>query len=59
MEYTAVNEAMDSAGIHTIGVYIKRRQTTIAERVSFWTVYELCMEAERIPGTIWMVRWWE
>ena len=57
-EYPAVEEAMDSEGILPIRVYIKRRQTTIAERLSCWYVYELCMEAERIPGTIWMVRWW-
>ena len=33
-EYTEVEEDMESAGIHSIGVYIKRRQTTIAERVA-------------------------
>ena len=32
-EYPAVEEAIDSAGLHPIRVYIKRRQTTIAERV--------------------------
>ena len=41
-----------------IGVYIKRRKTTMKERVACWPIYELCMEAERIPRTIRMVRWW-
>ena len=50
---------MDSIGIHPIGGYIKSRQTTIAKRVAFWTVYSLFTEAERMQGTIWMVRWWD
>ena len=33
-EYPAVEEAMESMGLHTIGVYIKRRHTTTAERVA-------------------------
>ena len=33
-EYPAVEKSMDSAGIHPIVVNIKRRQTTIAERVA-------------------------
>ena len=41
-----------------IGVYIKRRKTTMKERVACWPIYELCMEAERRPRTIRMVRWW-
>ena len=50
---------MDAAGIHPIGVYIKRWQTTISERVNCRPVYALCTEAERIPGTIRMMRWWD
>ena len=33
-EYPSLEEAMDPAGIHPIVLYIKRRQTTIAERVA-------------------------
>ena len=43
-EYPAVEEAMESVGLHTIGVYMKRRQKTIAERVACRPVYELCTE---------------
>ena len=50
---------MDSADVHPIGVYIKRWQTTIADRVSCQPVYALFAEAQRIPGTIRMVRWWD
>ena len=58
-EYPEVEEAMESSGIHPIGVYTKRRQTTIAERVDCRPVNALCTEAERMPGTIRMVRWWD
>ena len=54
-KYPPVVDAMESAGIHPIGEYIRRRQATIAERVAFRPLYELCTEAERIPGTICMV----
>ena len=50
---------MDSAGLHPIGVYIKRRQTTIAERVACWYLYAILTEAERIPGASRMVPWWD
>ena len=43
-EYPAVEEAMESVGLHPIGVYIKRRHTTIAERVACRPVYELFTE---------------
>ena len=41
-KYLAVDKAMDTAGIHPIGVYIKRRHTTIAERVACRPLYAFC-----------------
>ena len=58
-KYPAVEEAMESTGIHPIGVYIKRRQETMAERLACRPLYELYTEAERILGTSRMVRWWD
>ena len=58
-EYPAVYGAMDAVGIHPIGVYTKRRQTKIAERVECNPIYALWTEAERIPGKIRMVHWWD
>ena len=55
-DYPAVEETMDSAGIHPIGLYIKRRQTIIAQRVDCRPVYELCTEVDRMPVTSRMVR---
>ena len=58
-EYPEVYGAMDAAGIHPIGVYIKSRHTNIAKRVSFCPIYAMCTEAERMPGTSRMVHWWD
>ena len=58
-EYTAIEQKMYSIGLHPIGVFIKKRQTTILERVACRPVYELCEETERMQGTIWMVSWWD
>ena len=58
-EYPAVEEAMDSAGLHPVRVYIKRRQTAIEERVACRPVYALCTEVDRMSGTSWMVHWWD
>ena len=33
-EYTVLEEAMESEGIHPNGLYIERRQTNIADRVA-------------------------
>ena len=49
---------MYSAGIHPIGVYTNSRQTNISDRVSFRTIYALCMEEDNMLGMIRMVRWW-
>ena len=58
-EYSAVEEAMESAGFRPIRVYIKRRHTTIAERVYCRPIYALCTESERMTGTKRMVLWWD
>ena len=44
-EYPLVVKAIEAAGIHSIGMYIKRRKTTIVERVACRPIYELCTEA--------------
>ena len=57
-EYPLAVEAMEAAGIHPTGVYTKRRQPSIEERVSCHPIYALCTEAERIPETSRLVQWW-
>ena len=50
---------MHSAVIHPIGEYIRRCQANIAENVAYRLIYELYDEAERMLGTIKMVRFWD
>ena len=52
-------EAMEAAGIHPIGVYTKRQQATIAERVACSPIYELYTEVERMSEMSQMVQWWD
>ena len=58
-EYPSVVEAMESSGIQPIWVQINMWQTTIAERVACRPVYALCTKAVRMPGTSWLMRWWD
>ena len=58
-EYPPVAAAMEATGLHPIRGYIRRRQATIAEKVSLRPMYELCAEAERMTGMRQMSRWWD
>ena len=58
-EYPPVVEATKGLGIHPIGECTRRRQANMSERVDCRSIYELCMEAERRPGTSRMVRRWD
>ena len=52
-EYPAVEEAMESVGLHPIGVYIKRRHTTTAERWPdslYMNCEQSCRECQRQYG---------
>ena len=50
---------MEYLGLHPIRECIRRRKANIAEEVAFCPIYELCFKAERMPGTSWMVIWWD
>ena len=58
-EYPEVEEAAEAVGLHPIRVYIKRRKTTVVDRVACRPVYTLCTEAEWMLGTSRVVRWWD
>ena len=55
-EYPPVVAAMEGAGTHYIGEYIRGWQVTIAEKVDFLPIYKLCIEADKMRGTSRMVR---
>ena len=50
---------MEGAGLHPIGEYIRKQQAKIEEMLAFRPIYELCTEADWIPGTSRTVRWWD
>ena len=58
-EYPSVVDAMEVAGLRPIGVYIKRRQTTILERVACRPVYAICTYVEQILVMSRLVQWWD
>ena len=58
-EYPFVVGEMEAKRPHSIWVYIRRQQVTIAERVACRTIYELCTEEKRMLGTSRMVQWWD
>ena len=58
-EYPPGVMAMHAVAISTIGEYIRKQHTTISEKVACRPIYELCVEEERMPGTIRMPRRWD
>ena len=48
--YPPVVAAIKSVVFHPIGEYIRIWQATISEKVDCRPIYEICAEAERMPG---------
>ena len=46
-------------GLEEIGVYIARRQNTIAQYIATRPIVDLCLAAERRPGMRLLWRWWD
>ena len=57
--YLLVVAEMESAANHPIREYIRRRKATIAEKVVYRPIDELCAWAERMPVTSWVLNWWD
>ena len=45
--------------LHPITEYIMMQQATIEEKVACHPIYEICVEAERMPVTSQMIGWWD
>ena len=58
-EYPPVADTLEAAGVWLIKEYIQILQDTIAEEVACQTVYDICTGVERIPGSSWLMRWWD
>ena len=59
LEYPPVVATLEATGPHPIMEYIRRRKATIEEKGACRPIYELCIKAERRPGTLQMMRWWD
>ena len=59
LEWPLVAEVLYTARICPIKYYKQRRQDNVAAQVARRLIYELCMKAEIIPGTIRFMWWWD
>ena len=58
-EYPPVVVTPEAAGLNPIQEYIWGRQVTIPAQMACCPIYELCTKAERRPGKIRMIIWWD
>ena len=59
LEYPSLEEAMVESGFERIGIYMTRRQKTVAQYVATQTIMDLCERSTRRPGARVSRRWWE
>ena len=57
--YPPIGEALEMLGLDEIGVYIDRRQNTVAQYIAPRPIMELCMAVERRMGMRLSRRWWD
>ena len=50
---------MEAAVLHSIMEYIRKWQATIAEKVAYCPIYDLCVDSEQRLGTNLRMRWWD
>ena len=58
-EWLLVVEALEATGMCPMKDFICRRKDTIEEHIANHPIYELCMGAEKIPGSISVIWWWD
>ena len=58
-EYPPLAAAMEEAVFEEIGVYIKRRQNTVAQYIATRPILDLCERSVQRPGAWVSWRWWE
>ena len=58
-EYTPVMATLESAGLHPIMEYTRRRHVKIAKKVACCPIYELCVKAERRTETSRTMKRWD
>ena len=56
--YPPIGAALAMVGLGEIGVYIVRRQNTVAQYIATRPIMDLCLTAERKPVMRLSRRWW-
>ena len=57
--YPPIGAALTMVGLEEIGVYISRRQNTVAQYIANHLIMDLCLAAEQNPGMRLSRQWWE
>ena len=57
--YPPIEEALENAGLETIGIYITRRQNTVAQYIATRPIFDIAVTEERSNGSPALLRWWE
>ena len=52
-------DALETTEIWQIKESIQRRQGNIATQVACWTIYDMCMVEDMMPGDSRFMRWWD
>ena len=54
-----VADVLYTTELWPIKEYIQRRHTTLADKVAYRPIYEICRGAERMPVASRFMRWWD
>ena len=57
--YTPIGAALAMVGLEDIGLYIARRQNTVAQYIATRPIMYICLVVELHPGMRLSRRWWE
>ena len=54
-----MEDALEISGLYPIEDYIQQRQATIVAHLEWRPICEMCMGADKIPGSSRQMRWWD
>ena len=57
--YTPLTEAMEEVGLQEVKAYVSFHHNTVAQFIADRTIIDLCLAAERRPGSQVANCWWE
>ena len=55
--YPLLEDAMEEAGLKEVETYVSCRQNTVAQFIVTRTIMDLCLAAERRPGSMEVKQW--